>query len=420
MFIEWFSFSLVSVAALAVAAGLASSPHLRVVRNLLIAGALMRIVGVFARHAMIFDLYNGGSDAVGYFNAGRIIADHFLALDFSILGSAQGGAHLWGTQAVRYASGLVITLVGSSVRGTFLVFSMAAFVGLACMAIAFGRTNRSGSIRRCVLLLLFWPTLWFWPSSIGKEAMLLLAIGLVTLGYVGRAERIHWIQMVSGLTLALAIRPHVAGVLAVSVCVAEWAARGWTARRAVQAVLASAMAIWLLIVAFDFLGLASADADVLQDFVLDTAAHTNQGGSAFEQTGNLVTALPMAFVNILCRPFVTEAQNPMALVSSLEMVAFWVLVFANGRQLWLVLRSWRFNRLLRFAIPFSLLYILMIGLTFQNLGIIARQRALVMPALLLMLAAAVPAARTQRSKVTPYRRVWRDPAPTLSIASIDP
>jgi hypothetical protein len=369
---------------------------------------------------MIFDLYGGGSDAVGYFNAGRIIADHFRALDFSIIGSGQWGDREWGTQAVRYASGLVIAFVGPSVRGAFLAFSLAAFVGLACMAIAFGRANTSGSIRQCALLLFLWPTLWFWPSSIGKEAVLLLAIGLVTLGYVGRAERIHWIPMVSGLALAMAIRPHLAGVLAVSMCVAEWAARGWTARRLTQAVLASALAVWLLVVAFDLLGLASADSDVLQAFVLDTAAQTNQGGSAFERAGHLITALPMAFVNILCRPFVTEAHNPMALVSSLEMMAFWVLVIRNRRQLWSVLRSSRINRLLRFAIPFSLLYILMIGLTFQNFGIIARQRALVMPALLLVLAAAVPAARTQRGKVTQFRRGWRDPAPTPSLASIGP
>ena len=420
MFIEWFSFALVCVAAMGIAAGLASSPHLRLVRNLLIAGAFIRIIGVLARHAMIFDLYNGGSDAVGYFDAGRVIANHLRAMDFSIFGSEQGGGRQWGTQAVRYASGLVIAFVGPSVRGAFLVFSLAAFVGLACMAIAFARADRSASVRRCALLLFFWPTLWFWPSSIGKEAVLLLAIGLVTLGYVGRAERIHWIPMASGFALALAIRPHLAGVLAVSTCVAEWAARGWTARRVFQSLLASALALGLLVTAFSLLGLANADSDALETFVLDTAQQTNQGGSAFERSGSLAMALPMAFVNLLGRPFVTEAGNPMALVSALEMMAFWVLVIRSRRQLGSALRSWRNNRLLRFAIPFSVLYILMIGLTFQNLGIIARQRALVMPALLMVLAATATTATTARTQagVTHFRRVWRHPGATSSPAPI--
>ena len=120
MFIEWAPFVIVSIVALVVAAGFGSTPRLRIIRNLLIAGALMRIVGVLARHTMIFDLYDGGSDAVGYFEAGRVIADYFRRLDFSIIGSARWGDREWGTQGIRYAAGLVQTLVGPSVRGSFL------------------------------------------------------------------------------------------------------------------------------------------------------------------------------------------------------------------------------------------------------------------------------------------------------------
>jgi len=418
MFVEWLSFSLVGVAALAIAAGLGSTPQWRVVRGLLIAGVALRIVGVFARHAMIFDLYGGGSDAVGYFGVGSAIAEHLRALDFSIIGSDQWGERQWGTQAVRYASGLVIAFVGPSIRAAFLVFSLAAFTGLACMTVAFRRARPSGSMRPSALFLFLWPTLWFWPSSIGKEAVLLLAIGLVVLGYVGRAERIHWIPMIGGLALAMAIRPHLAGLLAVSICVAEWASRGWTVRRIAQSVLASALAIWLLVVALDLLGLAGADFDGLQAFVSDTARRTNQGGSAFARGGSLAAAIPMAFVNILCRPFVTEVHNPMALVSSLEMMAFWALAIRFRRRLWSVLRSWRTSRLLRLVIPFALFYILMIGISFQNLGIIARQRALVMPALLLVLAE-VSAAQTRRVAVASpqrRRRLWNTPTPALAPA----
>jgi hypothetical protein len=108
----------------------------------------------------------------------------------------------------------------------------------------------------------------------------------------------------------------------------------------------------------------------------------------------------------------------MALVSSLEMVAFWALAIRFRRRLWSVLRSWRTSRLLRLVIPFALFYILMIGISFQNLGIIARQRALVMPALLLVLAE-VSAAQTRRVAVaSPQRgrRLWNTPTPALAPA----
>jgi hypothetical protein len=106
----------------------------------------------------------------------------------------------------------------------------------------------------------------------------------------------------------------------------------------------------------------------------------------------------------------------MALVSSLEMMTLWALVICNHRNLKAGLQTWRNNRLMRFAIPFSILYVLMIGLTFQNFGIIARQRTLVMPAVLIVIAA-IPAARTTFAKAVHSRRLWnsrRSPAPVSS------
>jgi hypothetical protein len=412
MFIEWVSFALVGATALAIIAGVGSTPGFRLIRNLLVAGACLRIAGVFARHWMIFDLYDGSSDAVGYFESGRIIAEYFRNLDFSIIGSGRWGDREWGTQFVRYASGLVLTIVGPSMRGTFLVFSFAAFAGLICMAVASGRANparanATGSMHSAALLLFLWPTLWFWPSSIGKEALLLLAVGLVTLGYVGQNDRIRWMPMVSGLALAMAIRPHLAGVLAVSTCIAEWTSRAWTGRRLIQVAITSAITVWLLSASFKMLGLENADFAEMEGFLRQTADRTNQGGSAFDRANGTAAAIPMAFVNILCRPFITEVRSPMALVSSLEIMALWALAIRHSRTVGATLRSWRHNRLIRFAVPFAVLYILMIGITFQNLGIIVRQRTLVMPALLMVMASVPAMQGSRRIGVTRSRKIWR-------------
>jgi hypothetical protein len=51
------------------------------------------------------------------------------------------------------------------------------------------------------------------------------------------------------------------------------------------------------------------------------------------------------------------------------------------------LKQWRHNRLLRFAVPFAVGYTLMIGLTFGNLGIIARQRTPIIPFVFMILLA---------------------------------
>jgi hypothetical protein len=93
--------------------------------------------------------------------------------------------------------------------------------------------------------------------------------------------------------------------------VAEWTCREWSARRVAQSVLASAVALWLVISALDMMGLGSADLDTMQAFVVQTSGQTSQGGSAFDQIGTGAAAVPMAFVTILCRPFLTEATSPM-------------------------------------------------------------------------------------------------------------
>jgi hypothetical protein len=410
--VEWLSFALVGLVALAIGARLGSVRELRTVRHVILAGVGLRIIGVFARYAMIFDLYGGSSDAISYFQAGRDIADHLHVLDFSFLGSGQPGEHEWGTQAMRYASGFIIAIVGPSMRGAFLAFSVAAFAGVICVILAFARANTSAPLKRCALLLCCWPTLWFWPSSIGKEAVLLLAVGLITLGYVGRRERIRWVPLLAGLALALAIRPHLAGVLAISISGAEWFSRAWSARRLSQSVLATAVTVGLLVTALNFLGLSGAGLGALRNFVRDTAERTDQGGSAFVRAASPVVAIPMAFVNTLVRPLPFEAHNPMAFMASLEMMGFWALVIRSRRRFRCALRLWRTNRLLRFATLFALLYVLMIGVTFQNLGIIARQRALVMPALLLLLAT-TPSDPVPHRRAAPVRRAWprRTPRP---------
>jgi hypothetical protein len=182
------------------------------------------------------------------------------------------------------------------------------------------------------------------------------------------------------------------------------------------------VAIWLIVAALDLLGLAAPNSETLQAFILETAENTNQGGSAIERSSTSpATAIPMAVVNILGRPFVTEAHNTMALVSALEMMVFWGLVMYSRRRLASVFWRWRSNRLLRFASLFSVLYVLMLGVTFQNLGIIARQRTLVMPALLLMVAAAAaPAVQPRRTKAMYGRRVWSTAtaaSPSVAVTS---
>ncbi len=122
------------------------------------------------------------------------------------------------------------------------------------------------------------------------------------------------------------------------------------------------------------------------DFVGFWNQQTITGGSSIGAVPAGILGIPVVFVNVWARPFPWEVHNLTALVSAVEIVLLWWLIWKNRSPLWTALRHWRENRLVRFAVPLLILYTLMIGLTFGNLGIIARQRTPVYPFLLLLIA----------------------------------
>ncbi|MBM4362309.1 MAG: hypothetical protein FJ104_06485, partial [Deltaproteobacteria bacterium] len=372
---DWIPLVVLSVVALLVAV-VAADRLPRSVGGLLIAGVLMRIAGSTARFEVLFRAYGGG-DAVGYFGWGKRYAALIWDLDFRFLTTPLGRVeHWWGTEFVRIVSGFVVALTGPSMRAAFLGFSLFSFTGMVLIA-------RAASIaaprvaRGYTQLLFFFPTLWFWPSSIGKEAVILLALGLFVRGFVGDGERPAWGTFASGLALAACVRPHVAALLAGSAALAELlrrsrgSARGkWTAW--LGASTGAAVAVY---VGLTGLGLGDADLEDIEEEIRLRAGQTETGGSQIERAAGLA-ALPMAFVNVLMRPFPGEG-GALGLFSALEIWALWVLVVSRRRGVAAGLRGWRESRIFALAAPAAVSLTLLYGIGFANMGIIVRQRAAV-------------------------------------------
>lgn len=377
--------------------------------QVILLGVFLRVVGSFARYQVFFQFYDGGGDATGYYVAGVEYAQSLRDLNFAVLldRSMWWVGRWWGTQFVRFVSGFVITLIGPSMRGEFLVFSLFAFGGLVLCGQAFNRSFPWIPRWRYLSWLLLWPSLWFWPSSVGKEAFILLCIGLATAGHVGSGRSPNWLLFGAGVGLAFCVRPHVAAVLVGAAVASNWLTTRQLRTPADVARLV-VVALLSLVVGFAALqrfGVEQVDLEGVQEFMEHRATLTVTGGSAIEGSGGLVD-IPMAFVNILVRPFPWEAHHVLALSSSLEMVVFWFLVWRRRAVLRQALVGWRENRLLTFSLVFALGYVLMIGMVFHNLGIIARQRVLVFPFLFVLLEAA-PERLLTKSSVSPAAELPR-------------
>ncbi len=373
------------------------------VKLILYAALGLRIIGAIAREAM-------AADAAVYYKWGLRYADYFSRLDFSPLFDSE----LWrsatwlGTNVIGYPVGFIIAFIGPTRFGTFLAFTLIGFCGVVAYAVAFRRAfPQAGYLHYWAWLFLF-PSLWFWPSSIGKEAVMMLGLGLATLGFVGKGRRENWLLLVGGLAVVFLVRPQVAAVFVVAVVLAHWLNfRDWSPGRVLQGsviVAVGLVGIWFAIVNTDA---GSLDLESVEEYVEGNAGQSNQGGSAIGRVEVGPAAIPIAMMNVLFRPFLWEAHNAASLFSALELTFMWGLLWFRRREFQAMLKVWRRHRVLRFALAFVLLYVIALGMNLTNLGLLARQRTLVFPLFFLLFEAGTMFAPQRR----PLRRSRHAVAP---------
>ena len=397
------------LAAFVLASGLRSS-----VKGLLVGGMVMRVVGAALMLAIIVGLYGGTADAMRYFREGSQYAQRMLAGDFGMFLSGAGwaGGQWWGTQFLRFSTSFVVLLLGPSLFGSFLLYALLGFLGLCGFTVAFSRAHPHVPPERYLRWLVFFPSLWVWPSVIGKEALILLGLGMVVFSYV--RPRILWVTLGAGLVLIFCVRPQVAAVVGFSVILAQWLARGqrWTPIRVAQTIGILAAGIGIIYSGLGMLGVSDVGVAGVGEYLQAEASAMDEGNSAVTATGVGIASVPLALVNVLFRPFPWEAANAMALASGLELWAMWAILLVYRRRVMRSLRGWRSSRLLALGLPFVLIYAAIFGMLVVNLGIIARQRIFIFPFLLALLEAAPAAASVPRHRAPPIRRVpMRRPLP---------
>jgi hypothetical protein len=398
--------TLAAVAAIAVFVSSTRMPL--ALKRIIYLGLAMRVFGAVARYTVLFGYYGGVGDAVGYYYRGLAYAQRFTRFDFSpFYDSALWFRGNWrGTSFMSFPSGIVLSLIGPSMLGEFIAFSLLAFLGLVGFVVAFKRASPYASAVSYARWVWLFPSLWFWPSSVGKDALILMGLGLLVWGWFGPQGRKNWFLLFAGGFFVTAIRPQVAAVFFLSIVLAQWLSLfgRWTMKRVVQGGLIAGLGTAGIVVAMSLSGIDALSPDSVQGYLEEEAAGAVSDGSSTGRVSIGVTGVPIAILNIIARPFPWEATNVMALASAMEILLFWSLVWYRRKNVVMALRSWRTHPLLRIAIPFSLIYAASLGMVVFNLGIIARQRIFLFPFLFLLLEA-VPA----RGHLQPAPRGRRKP-----------
>jgi len=233
----------------------------------------------------------------------------------------------------------------------------------------------------------FFPALLYWPSSVGKESLILMGLGVAVAGFIGRQGRINWLLLAIGMFFVFAIRPQVAAVLGMSMVVAQWIALGerWSFGRVVQGMVIVSVGLAGVAYSLSVAGVETLDSGGLQEYMEDDAARRVGGGSSIEAVPLAVAGIPLALVNILARPFLWEADSALIMLAALEVAFVWFLILRRRKNVIGALRRITSDRFIALAIIFIAVYAVAIGLLVTNLGIIARQRILLWPFIFMLI-----------------------------------
>lgn len=367
-----------------------------------LAALAAKLVAALVRYWTVFALYDGAGDAVGYHAAGRQIAAQLQT------GSFPQTDELVGTSFIELVTGVVYSFSAPSIFVGYLVFSWIGYWGLFMAVLAYLVTFPDAYPIRYAVLTFLLPSMLFWPSGLGKEAWMMLGIGATMLGAARlfQGESRGLVPLLAGLVATGMVRPHVSVTLVGALCAAMLVRP--TPRRTeltpiVKLATLAAM-IGLLFVAVraaaDFLGIDDIDPASLQNEWEWANGQTAQGGSSFEGASTTsVSGIPWALVTVLFRPFPFEAGGLLPLLTSLEGVLLIGLLIRYGRPLLRLPRYLRKHPFVTFCLTYVIFYSVLFS-GFSNFGILARQRSLVLPAFLVLLAlpAVVRASRSDAAK----------------------
>ena len=368
---------------------------------LLLVALVLKLGASLSRMFLNILLYGGLYDAGRYHRVGVEIAERFWKLDF---GAALDYLY-WGTRFTELYSGLVHTVIGPTVSGAYLVFGLLAFVGSFCFYRAFCAAFPQGNRKFYALLAFFFPSVLYWPNGLGKDALMSLFIGVTAYGgalLMSRMQLKGFILLLAGVLGTATIRPHVMVMLVLALVAAFVLRRpgsGGAKIILLQGIVlvAGLVAAWVMIPrVMAYVGLQSLSLETAADYFTTRQTSTGGGGSAFEAPSfTSPFFVPQAVITILFRPYLWEAHNVQALIQAADGALLLGLVVWRAPVLARAVRQARSNPYVIFILIYTVILAISL-MTIANFGTLARERAMLLPLFMMLLAFGPPPQKEKR------------------------
>ena len=339
---------------------------------------------VFANYVL-----NNGGDALMYYTVGVRGTN-----DFSL-----------GTAAVKITSIFFVHVLGLSFLSTFLAFNVMGFIGLLAVdaSLRVATENKSKYIRGLATVIVFLPSISFWTSGIGKDAIAFMASGFALWAALNLKRR--WWLMVPAVVMMLLIRPHVGAIMVMalggSVLLERKVPLSQRLMLGAVAVAASAVMVPL---ALNYAGVGeNASADDVASYIENRQQYNTQGGGGIDIAS---MSPPMQLFAYLFRPLPIEARSAFALAASVDNIILLFLFIAGGRQI-LKRRKLDLPGNRPFMWIFSLMTWGILAVTTANLGISLRQKWMFAPMLIFLLISLIGKNKQEQQPAKKLDRILR-------------
>jgi hypothetical protein len=365
-----------------------TDPYLR---RLMMAGLVAHMAASTLFLWVGLNIYGGAVDAFHYWTVGLQLANQFHFYGWSVFQPPY-----WSTNLIYNICGVAALLVGDALPTLFIAFSFVPLVGGYLLYRAFTMVFPDGDRWLLGLLAVLWPSILFWSSFIGKDALIQCFIALACLGFAKATQHQGFSGMLvsaAGLAGILLIRPHVAAILAIAMTFPYVVARpgSGSTHKALKIILVPVLlgATYFLVTqaqSFLFSNTPGGNKTVSVFQEANTVTKNSQmGGSAFNR-GTSLTVRVAESPFLAFRPFPWEIHNWLAGVSATESFILILFCIARRREVWFTVQRWR-DPYVGFLLMYVIVFCIMFGATESNFGLIVRQRIMMTPLAFMLLCA---------------------------------
>ena len=361
---------------------------------------VLHLAAAPAQIYVVDHFYHGIADWLRYDGQGASLAPGFRHFNFSLAPGHLGG--IVNDGSVSIAAGIVFVFVGVNKAAAFLVFSWLAFLGTILFFRAFSLTFAGADTKRYAYWIFLLPSILFWTADVSKEAIMMLALGLVAYGAAKflAHRRGGFALALVGVTIGFFVRPNellmiVAGItVAMMVSQAGRYAAVSAGRRILSLVFFGSVLIVSIYLTLHYLHGSGGTLSLNQ-----VSANNASGGSGGVPYSSNFLYLPRDIYTVLFDPLPFNFHGLSELIAAGENTVILVLVCSSLRHLRIAPRAAFARAYVMMCVVYSVAFMYAFA-ALGNLGLITRERTLLFPFLL------VPLCIPRAPKGQPPRYEW--------------